>query len=81
MKFDPNARNRLDRTDRRKDNRIEEIEVLPSRAERGDIVHMDGSTYVYLRGKWVNLNGNPCLPLMKSGFRYAQPANLSRRLG
>ena len=40
MKFDPNARNRLDRVDRRKSNRIEVVEELPNRAERGDIVHM-----------------------------------------
>ncbi len=55
MKHDPNARNQLDRVDRRKGNRIDEVDALPDRAERGDIVHMEGSTYVYLRGKWVNL--------------------------
>ena len=56
MKYDPNARNRLDRVDHRKSNRIIEVEALPSRAERGDLVYMHGSTYVYLRGKWVNLS-------------------------
>ena len=58
MKFDPNARNRLDRVDHQKSNRIVEVEALPSRAERGDLVYMHGSTYVYLRGKWVNLSGD-----------------------
>ena len=55
MKHDPNARNRLGRVDRRKGNRVEEVDALPIRAEHGDMVHIDGSTYVFLRGKWVNL--------------------------
>ena len=58
MKFDPNERHRLDRVDRRKSNRIEEVDQLPSRAERGDTVYMQGNTYVYLSRGWVNLSGD-----------------------
>ncbi|MCE2396881.1 hypothetical protein J4G02_20365 [Candidatus Poribacteria bacterium] len=52
-----------------------------SPTERRDVVHMDASTYAYLREKWVNLSRDLRLPSMKSGMRYAQPANLSRSLG
>ncbi len=51
MKFDPNAPNPLDWTDWRKSSPIEEVKVLPRPTEWSDIVHMDGSTYAYLREK------------------------------
>ena len=58
MKYDPNARNQLDRVDRQKSNRIDEVSELPARAQRGDIVLMKGSTYVFIQGKWVNVSGD-----------------------
>ena len=41
---------------RRKSNRIETVEVLPSRTERGDMVHIHYPTHAYLREKRENLN-------------------------
>ena len=50
---------------------LRSLRYCPAEVERGAIAHLDGSTYVYLRGRWVNLSGDPCLPSMQLGFRYA----------
>ena len=56
MKYDPNTRNQLDRVDRQKSNRVDEVGALPARAQRGDVVLMKGTTYVFLQGKWVDVS-------------------------
>lgn len=54
MKYDPNARQRLDRVDRQKGNRTRPVDVLPDRAEHGDRVYLipKSEFHTWLNGKW-----------------------------
>ena len=55
MRFDPSAQERFDAMDTRKANRTRTVQKLPSEAEVGDTVYMDGEMYVWDAGKWFDV--------------------------
>ncbi len=52
MKYDPNARNRLDRVNRSKQNRLRKVSKLPDTAEYGEAVVFEDCLWIYFEGKW-----------------------------
>ena len=61
MKYDPNARNRLDRVNRGKQNRFRKVSKLPDIAEYGEAVAFEDSLWIYFDGRWEQFGSGVAL--------------------
>ena len=66
MKYDPNARNRLDRVNREKQNRIRKVSKLPDTAEYGEAVAFEGCLWIYFDGKWEKYGAGAALEALQA---------------
>ena len=61
MKYDPNARNRLDRVNRGKQNRFRKVSKLPDIAEYGEAVAFEDCLWIYFDGRWEKFGSGVAL--------------------
>ena len=52
MQKDTTVFARVNRMDRRKANRLQEVTALPESAEHGDMVAMENQVYYHIGGRW-----------------------------